>query len=139
MIGKVTAIQADQLAVFVEFDHPVNFKQGQRVEIKEHKSNRSLNQNRLYFGYLQWCISRDGGDLINEGHFSVDGLHADIKAWIQATYPNQFNYRELFSSAALNTKEFTDFIELVDRELMVKFFGIDTSPFWGEVKTELPF
>jgi len=45
----------------------------------------------------------------------------------------------LFSSAALNTKEFTEFIELVDRELIVKFFGIDTSPFWKMVDDGVPF
>jgi hypothetical protein len=141
MLGRISVIQDDRKAVFVEFDSPVSFKQGQQVDIKEHKRQRSLNQNRLYFGFLQWCISEDGGNLVEKGHFEVDGLHTDIKSWVQSEYPNQFNIKEIFSSATLNTKEFTEFIALVDRELMVKFFRIDTSRFWGDVEkeSELPF
>jgi hypothetical protein len=79
--------------------------------------------------------------LADKGHFEVDALHTDIKAWIQSEYPNQFNIKEMFSSATLNTKEITEFVALVDRELMVKFFRIDTSRFWGDVEkeSELPF
>lgn len=139
MIGQIRAIGDDKKSVYIEFQEPVKFKLNQPVEVKDYRQQRTLQQNRLYWGFLQWCISREGGGLIDEGHFSVDGLHADIKAWIQSEYPNQFNFKELFSSAALNTKEFTEFIELVDRELMIKFFGIDTSPFWKMVDDGVPF
>ena len=140
MIGQIRAVGDDKKSVYIEFKEPGKYKLNQLVEVKEHRPHRTLRQNRLYWGFLQWCISREGGGLIDEGHFSVDGLHADIKAWIQSEYPNQFNFRELFSSAALNTKEFTEFVELVDRELMIKFFGIDTSRFWAMVKSgEVPF
>jgi hypothetical protein len=52
MIGRVSVIQDDRKAVIVEVESPVSFKLGQQVEIKEHKKQRSLNQNRLYFGFL---------------------------------------------------------------------------------------
>jgi hypothetical protein len=140
MLGIIKDLADNKQSIYIEFDSPVSFKTNQPVKVTEHKKNRSLSQNRLYFGFLKWCISREGGGLIDQGHFAVDGLHADVKAWIQSEYPNQFDFKQIFSSAELNTKQFTDFIELVDRELMCKFFGIDSSVFWGEVnKGELPF
>jgi hypothetical protein len=138
MLGLVRDIQLNK--VTIECTEPVKFRIGQTVEVKEHRKNRSLSQNKLYWGFLSWCILREGGDLIDEGHWSTDALHLDIKSWIQATYPNKFNIKELFSSATLNTKEFTEFVEIVDRELMVQFFGIDTSRFWGMVNSgDVPF
>jgi hypothetical protein len=140
MLGKVTVIQDDLKAVFVELQEPTKFKLGDEVDIKKHKRKRSLSQNRLYFGFLQWCISPEGGDLASQGHWSVDGLHSDIKAWVQSKYPNHFDMEDIFTTTALNTKQFNEYLELVDRELMVGFFGIDTSRFWGEVEDKsLPF
>ena len=130
MIGKITAIQNDKKAIFVELQQPTEFKVNDIIDCKKFHKHRSLQQNRLYFAYLQWCISSDGGDLISQGHWSVDGLHSDIKAWIQSEYPHQFDFKKIFSSAELNSKEFSDFIEIVDRELMNKFFEISTDKFW---------
>jgi uncharacterized protein YqfB (UPF0267 family) len=138
MLGKI--IETGQDTIYIKLESNSNFKLNQPVEVKEHRKKRSLPQNKLYWSFLEWCISSEGGDLISQGHWSKDALHMDIKSWIQSEYPNQFDYKELFSSAALDTKQFTDFIELVDRELMVKFFEIDTSKFWGEVEDKpLPF
>lgn len=139
MFGKVVSIQDDKLAAFIELEQLATFKIGDQIDIKKHKRTRTIQQNRLYWAWLTWCISPEGGRLIDKGHWSTDGLHADIKAWIQSEHPHQFNVDKLFSSAELNTKEFTDFIDIVDRELMVKFFEIDTSKFFGEVKGKLPF
>lgn len=140
MLGRISVIQDDKLAVFVELTEPANFKIGQEVDIKKHKRKRSLNQNSLYWSWLTWCISREGGGLIDQGHFSTDALHQDIKAWIQSTHPHQFNVEAIFSTTNLNTKEFKEYLEIVDRELMVQFFEIDTSKFWGEVEDgPLPF
>jgi hypothetical protein len=121
-------------------ESPVEFKQNDLVDVKKHRRNRSLNQNRLYWSFLTWCISQEGGGLIEQGHFSSDALHSDIKAWIQSEYPHQFDFKKIFSSAELNSKEFNDFMELVERELMNNFFGIDTSKFWGTTEQgEMPF
>jgi hypothetical protein len=140
MLGRITVIQDDKKAIFIQLDQPANFKMGELIDIKKHRRNRTLSQNRLYFAFLSWCISREGGDLISQGHWSVDGLHSDIKFWIASEHPHQFNVDKLFSSAELNTKEFGEFIDIVDRELMVKFFGIDTDRFFGDgEKGEIPF
>jgi hypothetical protein len=141
MLGKITVIQDDQKAVFVELTEPTKLKLGDEVDIKKHKRKRSLSQNRLYWSYLTWIISREGGGLIDQGHFSTDALHSDIKSWIVDKYPHQFTAKEInkFTTTELNTKEFNEYLGIVDRELMVQFFGIDTSKFWGEVEERLPF
>jgi len=142
MIGKITVIQDDQKAVFVELIEPANFKMNDLVDIKKHKSKRSISQNRLYWAYLTWIISIDGGGLIEQGHFSPDALHEDIKAWVVSKYPHQFTTKKInkFTTTELDTKEFTEFINLIDRELMVSFFEIDTSKFWGDGEEKaLPF
>jgi hypothetical protein len=140
MLGKVTVVQDDKKAVFIELQEPTKLKLGDEVEIKKYRRKRTLSQNRLYWAYLTWCISEEGGGLIDQGHFSPDALHQDIKCWVQSKYPNQFDMEDIFTTTELNTKQFNEYLELVDRELMVKFFGIDTSRFWGEVEDKsLPF
>jgi hypothetical protein len=142
MLGKVTVIQSDNKAAFIEFQEPVKFKLNQLVEVKEHRKKRSLNQNALYWSWLTWCISPEGGDLIDQGFFSPDALHESIKAWIADKYPHQFTIKAInkFTTTELNTKEFNEYLGIVDRELMVNFFGIDTSQFWGEAEDKsLPF
>jgi hypothetical protein len=64
MLGRVTVIQEDKKAIFIQFDQPVSFKTNQPVKVTEHKKNRSLSQNRLYFGFLKWCISREEGEYL---------------------------------------------------------------------------
>jgi hypothetical protein len=138
MLGRIVATQKDNKAVFVQMEQPYSFKMGEIVEVKKHRPKRTISQNRLYFGFLKWCI--DNG-LAEKGHWSVDGLHSDIKSWIASEYPHQFNVDKLFSSAELNTKEFGEFIDIVDRELMVKFFELETWRFFGDGKSEekVPF
>ena len=142
MIGKVTVIQDDRKAVFIELEEPTKLKLGDEVEIRVHRQKRTLSQNRLYWAYLSWIISPEGGNLVDQGHFSPDALHEDIKSWITSKYPHQFTARAInrFTTTELNTKEFTEYLQIVDRELMVQFFGIDTSRFWREVEDRsLPF
>jgi hypothetical protein len=143
MLGIVRAIQEDKKAVFIELTEPCNFKLNQPIEVKEHKKKRSLSQNALYWAYLTWIISPEGGNLIDQGHFSPDALHEDIKSWIETKYPHQFTARKInrFTTTELNTKEFNEYLAIVDRELMVQFFEINTAKFWGEVEAEkrLPF
>jgi hypothetical protein len=143
MIGKISVIQDDRKAIFITVDQPIDFKMNQLVDIEPHKNKRSLSQNRFYWAYLTWLISKSGEGLIDQGHWSTDGLHSDIKAWIKDKYPNQFDMHKMFTTTALNTKEFNDYIDIIDRELMVGFFGIDTSKFWGNANSssndKMPF
>jgi hypothetical protein len=142
MLGKIIEAEENHIEFTIHLDQPGNFKLGQEVTINPAKKIRSLNQNRLYWAYLTWVISADGGRLIDQGHFSPDALHKNIKAWFIDKYPHQFNSKQItkFTTTELNTKEFNDYLDIVDRELMVKFFEIPTNRFWGErERPEVPF
>jgi hypothetical protein len=130
MLGKILSIQDDHKAAFIEFDAS-KLKMGDMVNIKKARSVRSLQQNRLYWAFISWCISPKGGDLQSQGHFSKDGLHEDIKQWFKSTHQHDFDIDEMLSTATLNTKEFTQYFEIVKFELMAGFFGIDVSKFDG--------
>ena len=130
MIGKVTAIQDDRKAVFVQFDEPAKFKADETVNVSSKKKIRTSPQNRLYWAFLSWCIHKNGGDLISQGHFSTDALHSDIKSWFKEAHQHDFNIDRHFTTTELNTKEFSNFFEIVEKELMISFFGIDTSGFY---------
>jgi hypothetical protein len=42
---------------------------------------------------------------------------------------------ERFSTTKLDKEGFGRFLDIVNQELMVEFFGIDTSGFWREYET----
>lgn len=83
-------------------------------------SNRNLSQNALYWAYLTYVINECG--LKEQGHFSAEGLHYDLKA----------HFKEE-STAVMNKMEFGEYLDKVDM-FLVSFFGLDTSLFWVEVK-----
>ena len=132
MLGQVRAVQDDKKAVFVEFEEPCRFKMGDTVNVSDQKKKRTLKQNALYWVFLTWCIHPFGGDLQSQGHFSVDALHENIKEWFTATHRRQFNINGKFSTTSLNKKQFKEFFDLVNLELMVDILGVDTSGFWDE-------
>lgn len=134
MLGTITVVQDDKKAIFIELDQPGNFKMGEKVNVSRKRSERSLKQNALYWCFLQWCVHPQGGDLQSQGHFSTDGLHQDIKEWFKDKHKHDFNIGERFSTTELDTKQFKDFLEIVDQELLVGFFGIDTSGFWSQLE-----
>jgi hypothetical protein len=129
MLGKITAIQQDHKAIFIELETTASFKMGQVVEVTKAKKHRSIQQNRLYWAFLTWCIHPKGGALCDQGHFSTDALHANVKAWIESTHAHDFAFDKNFSTADLTTKQFNDFLELVSHELFGEILGIDTSGF----------
>jgi hypothetical protein len=132
MIGQVTAIQEDKKAVFVQFDEKCKFKQNESVNVSSKRFKRTPPQNRLYWAYLTWIIHPFGGDLQSQGHFSVDALHENIKAWIEAAHSHDFPIDKKFSTAGLDKKNFGRFFDLVNYELMIEILGVDTSPFFKD-------
>jgi len=88
-------------------------------------SERSLPQNNLYWKYLSWLIEDAG--LKDQGHFSAEGLHEDLKAYFLS------KKEDVPSTALLNKAEFAEYLMKVD-EFVRDFFGVDTSPFWEEYK-----
>lgn len=130
MIGQIAAVQGDQKAVWVLFHQPVNFKLNEPVNVSRKKPLRSLKQNSFYWSFLTWCISRKGGNLEEQGHFSPAGLHEDVKSWVKSTHGVEF--RGDFSTAELNRSDFRLFFDYLNLELMNEFFGIDTSGFFAD-------
>lgn len=91
---------------------------------------RRLQQNNLYWAFLSWLIKVGG--LKEHGHFSPEGLHQSVRSHFLDTKQLSkgiFKIVERGSTTDLNTKEFGEYIETVDK-FVVDFFGIDTSPFW---------
>ena len=132
MLGKVTVIQDDQKAIFIVFPGPINIKQGEQVNVTRKRKQRTLKQNRMYWAYLTWCIHPQGGNLQEQGHYSTDALHENIKAWFKDKHKEDFGIQERFSTAELDRQKFKQFFDIVNLELMVEFFEIDTSGFWKD-------
>lgn len=134
MNGKITVVADDKQGIWVEFAEPVKFKMQDQVVVNEAKKIRTLPQNATYWLYLTWTISPFGGDLQSQGHFSKDGLHEDIKAWIKEKHPQDFKIDKKFTTTTLTRQEFSRFFDIVNQELMIEFFGVDTSPFWRDLE-----
>jgi hypothetical protein len=134
MQGKIEVMEDGNQAAFIRFSEKVNFKVGQEITVNPAKKTRSLKQNATYWLYLTWCIDPFGGDLQSSGHFSIDALHEDVKAWLKATHPQDFKIDKQFTTTTLTRQEFGRFFDIVNNELMVEILGVDTSPFWKDLE-----
>lgn len=135
MLGKIIEFSRDKKDLTIRLPAPGKFRLGETVRITRPKKARTMKQNSFYWCFLTWCISPDGGNLQDQGHFSVDGLHENIKVWFQERHGRDFGMEERFSTTKLDKEGFGRFLDIVNQELMVEFFGIDTSGFWREYET----
>jgi len=132
MLGKIIEADENHIEFTIHLDQPGNFKLGQEVTINPAKKIRSLKQNSFYWVFLEWLINPFGGDLQSQGHFSVEGLHEDIKSWIKAVHEHDFKTDREFTTTELTRQEFKKFFDIVSQDLMVDKLGVDTSGFWQD-------
>jgi hypothetical protein len=98
-----------------------------KVEIKEHKKQRSNNQNALYWSWLT-IVGKDLG-------YESEELHEALKAKIlgvierKTIFGNTVN--EPRSTTSLNTKEFTEYLNAVQSFAMSLGITLPSPEYYG--------
>lgn len=129
MTGKILEIKKAYKPIYtIVLDKEIKAKEGQPCELKTFKPGRTIQQNKFYWAFLQWLIAPTGGNLREQGHFSADALHQDLKSWYQETYQADLSGID-FSTADLGIMEFSEYFMRVELNLVNQFFGVDTSQF----------
>ena len=93
------------------------------VDIKLYKKNRSLSQNKLYFMWLK-CIGDDIG-------YDSQDLHAIMADKFLPDEIVEYGGKQIKkdkSTSRLNTKEFTEYLEKIDRWAVTEMGIVLPSP-----------
>lgn len=124
---KAIVIGGTGTDVSVRFEKIVNIPEGTTVEVQRPRKQKTDQQRKIYFAFLDWCI-RHG--LKNKGHYSVDAVHNDIKEWVRDVH--RVDFRPEWEFSELTEPEFRFYFDLVNLEFMIEFMELDTSQFWED-------
>jgi len=100
---------------------------GHKVVSEKFETKITDHQREILFCYYRYCI--DHG-LKECGHYSVDGVHEDVKAWCNEVHPGDFGGN--VSIKRMKKPVFELFWKTVDLEYMQELAHIDTSIFWAD-------
>lgn len=131
----LTTVIGKQMTATLEFNERLP-RVGDTVTVKW-GSTRTHSQNALYWVFLYWCINHGG--LKDQGHFSPEALHLDLKAHFLSEKifdKGQFKAIEEATTTTLGKTEFGEYVQKVD-DFMKSFFSINTEPFWSEQQERL--
>lgn len=139
MNGKIITTDETGHELTIHFFQPVSlktFKLGAGVVVNLEKKIRSITQNNFYWLMLTWAVSPFGGRLCDQGRLSKDGLHCDIKAFMEAEHRHDFSRafdeKGRFTTTQLTRFDFGLFFDFVNLEFMIEHCGLDMSPFWTD-------
>ncbi len=129
--GKVLSLRTEnaQFIATIQLNEKIP-KIGETVTIKW-GSTRTLAQNALYWVYLDWIINEGG--LKNQGHFSPEALHLDLKAHFLSEKimdKGKFKAIEEATTTTLGKSEFGEYFDKCDK-FFQEFFNINTAEFWS--------
>jgi len=109
------------------------FQVGDKVKIVK-GSERTLNQNALYWLYLSYVVDNGAQEY---GHFDPYGLHLSLKRHFLAAKKmtkGEWKAIEETTTTDMSKSEFSEYWEKVDH-FVNETFEIDTSAFWNEYET----